>query len=73
MPIAILGADRASDHGWWPSWIAYVWPTNYMFGATSAIVDGFWYEIAALSIGINALIYVLVGLAISALVAKGRS
>jgi hypothetical protein len=36
----------------------YVRPTSYMFGATSGIVNAFWYEIAAISIVVNVGIYV---------------
>jgi hypothetical protein len=61
LPLTIMIADHMSAHGWWPNWIIYVWPTSYMFLATEAIVDGFWYETAALSIGLNALLYALVG------------
>jgi len=32
-----------------------------MMGATSAIIDGFWYEMLAFATAINALIYALVG------------
>ena len=60
-PIALLVADHMSPHGWWPEWIAYVWPTDYMLGATSAVVDSFWYEVAALSIVLNAILYAVVG------------
>jgi hypothetical protein len=67
LPIAILLIDRETPGGYWQNWILYVWPTSYMFIATSAIVNWFWYKVAVLSIGLNALIYALVG----ALVASG--
>lgn len=60
-PIALLVADHMSPHGWWPGWIKYVWPTDYMLGATSAIVDRFWFEVAALSIALNAILYAVAG------------
>ena len=32
-----------------------------MFIATSAIVNWFWYEVAAISIALNALLYAMIG------------
>jgi ABC-type multidrug transport system permease subunit len=61
VPIAMLAVDHISPHGWWPDWVNYVWPTDYMLGATSAIVNRFWFEIAALSIALNAIIYGIAG------------
>jgi hypothetical protein len=61
VPIVLLVADHMSPHGWWPDWIEYVWLTDYMLGATSAVVDRFWFEIAALSITLNAIIYAIAG------------
>jgi len=61
LPLAILIVDRKSHQGWCPEWVAYVWPTSYMFIATSGIVDRFWYEIALLSVSLNALLYGLAG------------
>lgn len=61
LPIAILVVDRWTPGGYWESWILCVWPTSYMIIATSAIVNWFWYEVAVVSIGLNALIYALVG------------
>lgn len=60
-PIVLLVADHMSPHGWWPDWIKFVWPTDYMLGATSAIVNSFWFQVAALSIALNAIIYAVVG------------
>ncbi len=60
-PIALLLVDRSSAHGWWPDWIKYVWPTDFMLGATSAIVDRYWFEVAAVSIALNALLYAALG------------
>lgn len=71
-PVLLLIADHMSAHGWWPNWIGYIWPTSYMFVATSAIVDRFWYEIAALSIGLNAILYGLVGIILSSWLRKLR-
>jgi hypothetical protein len=72
LPLLLLAADHISAHGWWPNWIGYIWPTSYMFVATSAIVDRFWYEVAVLSIGLNALLYGLVGLILSSGLRKLR-
>jgi len=72
LPLLLLSADHMSAHGWWPNWIGYIWPTSYMFVATSAIVDRFWYEVAVLSIGLNALLYGLVGLILSSGLRKLR-
>ena len=69
VPIGLLVADHMSPHGWWPGWIKYVWPTDFMLGATGAIVDRVWFEIAAVSISINAALYVIVG---TSLIALGR-
>ena len=71
-PLSLLAADHMSAHGWWPNWIGYIWSTSYMFVATSAIVDRFWYEVAVLSIGLNALLYGLVGLILSSGLRKLR-
>lgn len=60
-PIGLLVADRMSPHGWWPDWIKYIWPTDYMLGATGAIVDHVWFEIAAVSMALNAALYAVVG------------
>ena len=62
VPLTISMIDRLSSGGWWPDWIFYVWPTNYMMGATSAIIDGFWYEMLALSAAVNALLYAFIGI-----------
>jgi len=72
LPLLLLAADHMSAHGWWPNWIGYIWPTSYMFVATSAIVDRLWYEVAVLSIGLNALLYGLVGLILSSGLRKLR-
>jgi|SRR5271167_1839282 len=61
VPLVIVSIDRLSSGGWWANWILYVWPSSYMMGATSAIIDGFWYEMLAFATAINALIYALVG------------
>jgi hypothetical protein len=61
VPIATLLIDHVSKGGWWPHWIMYAWPTSYMFGATSGVVDAFWYEIAAVAIALNVVIYAAVG------------
>ena len=71
-PLLLLAADHMSAHGWWPNWIGYIWPTSYMFVATGAIVDRFWYEIAALSIGLNVILYGLVGIILSSWLKKLR-
>ena len=61
VPASLLIVNGSRGGVWWPDWIAYVWPTSYMFIATSGIVNWYWYEIAAISIGLNALLYALVG------------
>jgi hypothetical protein len=66
-PISLLVTDRLSHHGWWPGWISYAWPTSYMFIATSAVIDRFWYEIATLSISLNAILYGIIGLMLASL------
>lgn len=72
LPLILMIGDRMSAHGWWPNWTIYVWPTSYMFIATEAIVDRFWYEVAVLSIGLNAILYGLVGIILSSWLRKPR-
>lgn len=48
------------DPMWWPQWVLVVWPTSFMLIATSAIVNGFFLKVAAISVALNALLYVLV-------------
>jgi chromate transport protein ChrA len=72
LPILLLTIDRLSPQGWWADWIPFVWPTSLMMIATSAIVNGFWYEVAAIAIGLNAILYALVGLAIWTTVRAAR-
>ena len=67
LPAIFVAIDRATPGGWWPEWIAYVWPTDFMTGAASGIADRFFYEITLVSALINAAIYAVVGLMGSAL------
>lgn len=59
--MSLLVVSRESGGNWWPDWTAYAWPTSYMLIATSAIVNWFWYEVAAISIALNALLYAIIG------------
>jgi hypothetical protein len=61
LPSMIMTTDRMSVHGWWPKWVIYVWPTSYMFLGAEAPVARMWYESAAVSVGLNALLYAVVG------------
>jgi len=62
--VAIVVADRLSPDGWWHHWILYVFPASFIVGAASGIVDGFYYELIALSIAANVLLYAVAGLLI---------
>jgi len=73
LPVAFLALDRSTPGGWWPSWIAYFWPTDFMTGPASGVVDLFFYEIAAVAIVINAALYALVGLAVALLLRATRA
>jgi len=68
VPVAILLIDYGNlVWGWWPDanlvrwshWIHLVWPTSYMLIATSAIYNAFFFEVAAISIALNAVLYAL--------------
>lgn len=61
VPLLLLVVSRQRCGTWWPDWTIYLWQTSYMFIATSAIVNWFWYEVAAISIALNALLYAMVG------------
>jgi hypothetical protein len=65
VPIAFLVIDRVSPHGWSPSWIRYLWPTDYMLIATNAVVDVYFYKILTISIGSNAFLYGCIGCIVS--------
>lgn len=67
LPIVVMSVDRLSAHGWWPEWVNYVWPTSYMLMASSGFHDAYVYEVIAVSVIANAMIYVLVGLVINRL------
>jgi hypothetical protein len=45
------------------SW--FIWPTSFMLFATHGIVNTLWYEVVAISVGINVAIYAAVGFAVS--------
>lgn len=62
IPVAIIAIDRLSAHGWWRPWMLYVFPSSYMIGAASGIIDSFFYEMAALAIIVNTVLYAVVGL-----------
>jgi hypothetical protein len=61
IPVAIIAVDRLSAHGWWRPWMLYVFPSSYMIGAASGVIDGFFYEMAALAIIANTVLYAVVG------------
>ncbi len=61
VPVSLLIVSWERGGTWWPDWTGYVWPASHMFIATSAIVNLFWYEVAAISIALNALLYAIVG------------
>ena len=60
IPVAIMLTNYYVDLMWWPHWIRIVWPTSFMLIATSAIVDAFFFKVAAISVGLNALLYAVV-------------
>jgi hypothetical protein len=62
IPIAIIVIDRLSAHGWWAHWVLYVFPSSYMIGAASGIIDSFFYEMAAIAIVVNIILYSIAGL-----------
>jgi len=61
IPIAILSIDRLSAHGFWRHWVLYVFPSSYMLGAASGIIDSVYYEMAAIAILVNVALYSIAG------------
>jgi hypothetical protein len=61
IPVIILVIDRLSAHGFWRHWIVYVFPSSYMLGAASGIIDSFFYEMAAIAILVNIVLYSVAG------------
>jgi hypothetical protein len=61
IPVVLLAIDGASTNGWWPHWIPYLFPTDFMLGAASGVVDSFYYKMAALAIAMNVALYATVG------------
>lgn len=59
IPVAIMLINSYIDLMWWPQWILFVWPTSFMLIATSAIINAFFFKIAAISVAVNALLYAL--------------
>jgi hypothetical protein len=61
IPVVLLAIDGASTNGWWPHWIPYLFPTDFMLGAASGVVDIFYFKMAALAIVINVALYATIG------------
>jgi hypothetical protein len=61
IPVSIIAIDRLSAHGWWRPWVLYVFPSSYMVGAASGIIDSFFYEMTAIATLVNTLLYAVVG------------
>lgn len=70
IPVTIMGIDSLSQHGWWPAWILYIWPTSYMLGATSGIKEFADYVIIVVSIAVNGVIYGYLASVLNRLVAR---
>jgi hypothetical protein len=60
-PAVVMTVDRLSPHGWFPTWVFYIWPTAYMLIPNSAIMNAQAYTIIVISAILNSLIYALVG------------
>lgn len=73
LPLGLLAIDQSTPGGWWPEWIVYLYPTAYMLGAASGIRDYFFYELAAISIAINLVLYAFAGLAIAFVLKMARA
>ena len=72
IPIVLLCIDATTRGGWWPPWIMYVWPTDFMLGVASGVRDKFFVEIAALAAAINGGLYAIGGAATGAIVGRLR-
>jgi hypothetical protein len=70
IPVAIALIHYDVDLMWWPPWINFVWPTNFLLVVTHDIFDGFFFAVAAISVAINALLYALVAVLLSELSAR---
>jgi hypothetical protein len=66
IPLVLLYIDATTRGGWWPPWIMYVWPTDFMLGVASGERDRFFVEIAAVATAINAALYAAVGAGLGA-------
>ncbi|MFO1464924.1 MAG: hypothetical protein U1F35_00535 [Steroidobacteraceae bacterium] len=62
--VAIVAADRLVSGGFWRPWVVYVFPSSYMIGAASGIIDSFFYEMAAIATIVNAVLYALGGVVV---------
>jgi len=61
LPLALMAIDSMSDHGWWPGWILFFWPSSYILGATAGTKDLNAYLMIAIAVAINGIIYGYVG------------
>jgi hypothetical protein len=61
IPVVLVAIDCLSAHGFWRHWILYVFPSSYMLGAASGIIDSFFYEMAAIAIVVNIMLYSIAG------------
>jgi hypothetical protein len=73
LPVVIIAIDRTSIHGWWPRWVPYAFPSSYILGAASGVIDSFFYEMAAIAIAVNVVMYSIIGLALGAIVRGTQS
>jgi hypothetical protein len=66
IPAAVLFIDHLSPHGWWPRWISFVWPSNYMLMAADGR-PGFLFEAIAISTTVNAVLYALLAILLASI------
>lgn len=70
VPLALLAADAASAHGWWPEWILLVWPSSYMLGATASRLDLGGYLIVGAAIITNGILYAYLGVMLARVIRR---
>ena len=61
LPVVFIAVDAATPGGWWPPWIMYFWPADFMLGVASGNRDWYFFEIAGVAISINVVLYAVVG------------